>query len=410
MPDLAKAEKRFDDLVSSAERTLRVGRSRPFFFGPADRPLAGYLHLPEDGWNGTRVLLCPPLGYEALLSYLTLRETAAQLAARTNAMVMHFDYDGSGDSAGTDEDPGRVAAWLASVKHALEYVKAVSPEPGPVVLVGLRAGALLAAHAAAGRTDIAGLALWAPCATGKAFLREQRAFSNLTTSNRPGKEKATAGLDANGFVFTDETMAALEVLRMADLAEPVSPNVLVLQRAEMRTPQAVPKSWTNSVVEEQTTTDYPRMMEPPWLWESPTASISVLADWITRLSPASKTVVSVREGATTATVAPGVRETALFFGKAEHRFGILSAPAESASGEAVLLVTSTFGYRIGPNRMNVAFARRFAAVGTAVLRIDVNGVGDSREGVGTPPPGPYDPAAIDDVCAALVLLKRMGYR
>jgi hypothetical protein len=60
--------------------------------------------------------------------------------------------------------------------------------------------------------------------------------------------------------------------------------------------------------------------------------------------------------------------------------------------------------------MNVAFARRFAAVGTAVLRIDVNGVGDSREGVGTPPPGPYDPAAIDDVCAALVLLKRMGYR
>lgn len=73
-----------------------------------------------------------------------------------------------------------------------------------------------------------------------------------------------------------------------------------------------------------------------------------------------------------------VRERVVCFGPGEALTGIVTEPAEGAEGRpAVLLLDAGILHRVGPNRMNVELARRFAASGHRVLRFDFAGIGDS---------------------------------
>src|SRR5579862_5144465 len=93
----------------------------PLFFGRAERPLFGWLGRPA-GTPRQAVLLCNALGYEGLFGQPALRGLTARLAA-ANVAVLRFDYDGLGESAGSDGDPGRVAAWRASIATAIDELK-----------------------------------------------------------------------------------------------------------------------------------------------------------------------------------------------------------------------------------------------------------------------------------------------
>jgi alpha-beta hydrolase superfamily lysophospholipase len=400
-------------LVATAE----PGSSRPtaFYFGPPERPLFGTLQRPRQGFTGTRILLCAPLGYEGLFAYLTLRDLAAELAESCGAAVMRFDYDGTGDSAGVDEDPDRLRLQLASVGHAIDKLKGISDTPGPLFVVGLRAGALLAAHTAAGRDDVAGMVLWAPCASGKAFLREQKAFSLMTHANPPappglGRSFGARGFEANGFVFTDAAVGDLEGLTLKGVERPPARRVLLLQREDLRISFKTPPGWT---LDELAAPGYAEMHEPPWLWSYPEQAARTIGDWIRRVAGAAPAGAAAAHwhppGRGTALVAPDIEETATWFGRAGRRFGVMTRPRAGAPRHAVLLVTSTYGYRIGPNRLNVVLARHLAQAGTASFRIDVGGVGDSRDAPGGAPPGPYELDAVDDVIAAIQHLRREGF-
>ena len=79
------------------------------WFGPADHPLAGYLHLP-DGPPVGGVLVCAPFGYESTASHRTLRRLGDRLA-RSGRLVLRFDYAATGASAGTGHEPDLLARW-----------------------------------------------------------------------------------------------------------------------------------------------------------------------------------------------------------------------------------------------------------------------------------------------------------
>ncbi|MCU1487507.1 MAG: hypothetical protein JWN67_4253, partial [Actinomycetia bacterium] len=101
----------------------------PTWFGPVDRPLFGWLHAPDGGTARAGVVLCPPTGYEAVCSHRTLRVVAERLA-ELGIAALRFDYDGTGDSAGRHDDPGRVDAWVGSVEAATTLLRAAG---APVV-------------------------------------------------------------------------------------------------------------------------------------------------------------------------------------------------------------------------------------------------------------------------------------
>ena len=84
---------------------------RPLYFGNEARPLFGWLHLPAHPPASIGLVICNAFGHEALCSHRSVRHFAER-AARQGIPTLRFDYDGTGDSAGTGNDPDRVSSWL----------------------------------------------------------------------------------------------------------------------------------------------------------------------------------------------------------------------------------------------------------------------------------------------------------
>ena len=121
----------------------------PTWFGPEDRPLFGWVHVP-DVPGGQGVVLCPSIGLEGEASQLAYRALAVALAD-AGCTVLRFDYDGIGDSAGRMTDPGRLAEWITSIAAASTTCgRRGHPAPPGRRPPGRHAGG----PAAAGRRDV----------------------------------------------------------------------------------------------------------------------------------------------------------------------------------------------------------------------------------------------------------------
>ena len=92
-------------LVASTAPSTDGVSGEAIYFGRGRR-LFGWLHSPSP--NSSRldcaVLICAPLGYEELCAHRALRHWAIALA-NGGVATLRFDYDGSGNSAGSDIDP-----------------------------------------------------------------------------------------------------------------------------------------------------------------------------------------------------------------------------------------------------------------------------------------------------------------
>ena len=85
----------------------------------------GWFHAAAAPRRNVAVVMCRPLGYEALCSYRTYTQLAQTLAA-SGFDVLRFDYHGMGDSCGGDTDDARVEAWLGSTAAAIEEARRLS--------------------------------------------------------------------------------------------------------------------------------------------------------------------------------------------------------------------------------------------------------------------------------------------
>ncbi len=98
------------------------------------------------------------------------------------------------------------------------------------------------------------------------------------------------------------------------------------------------------------------------------------------------------------------------YGPDSRLFAILSEPHQAGSELGIVLVNTGANSRVGPNRFNVALARRLAAAGHAVLRVDLAGIGDSPPKDGGAENELYASHSLDDVRAAVDALEARGYR
>lgn len=369
---------------------------------------AGWYHTPTTPWHDIAVVLCPPVGFEAVSSYPTQVQLATALAD-AGVPVLRVDYHGTGDSAGDSGSPDRVEAWLASIDAAVAQAKARSGAT-QVALLGIRLGATLAVEAARRIGGVDSLLLWAPCASGKAFARELQAV---------GHKEADGSLHALGERYTAATLEALRTLDATRAGPAPARRVLVVGRDDLPAEGPLPKALrlTGAQVDFRVLPGFAAMVEEPRAGVLDAATLRTMSDWFIA-SPAARAraePVAAPDEDAAWRVAGDVREMPLRCGSADALYGVLCEPAGGPAADrkgqtGIVLLNVGGNHRVGPHRVYVGMARTLAAAGHAVLRLDVGGIGDSPPAPGQPWGNLYERNSVHDVRAAIDALVQRGCR
>lgn len=394
---------------------MTTAAAQPLYFGDG---LFGWLHRPAAAAEaGLGLVLCNPFGFEEVCARRSVRQLAIAAAA-AGLPALRFDYAGCGNSAGDDSEAEASAAWVASVHQAIDGLKRASGVRA-VCLLGVRLGATLGALAAATRDDVAALVAIAPVVRGRSYLRELTVLAHTGAAHGVDAPAPVGRLESAGFVLNRETCAALARLDLSGLEQGPAPRVLIVPRDDLPASDGWPPALERLGVDVTVGAwpGYARMVDDPQRAVVPAAIIDgVLAQLRTwQVGMPSPAAADPGWGSASLHHAPAVAaapvvETALHIEAGPARlFAVVTKPAEPAAGDtlrpAVLMLNAGSVHLIGPNRLWVRLARRWAARGMTVLRLDISGIGDSPPRPGADDNVVYSRHAGDDIAAALAYLK-----
>jgi len=146
-------------------------KSQPLWIPVDALRLFGVLHEPVTRARAA-VVVCAPILHEYARSHRLFAVLAHELQVRGVA-VLRFDYRGTGDSEG-DDDAFSMRHAVRDAGKAIDVLRARFRDV-PLIMLGVRVGALIAAAAAIeGRADR--LWLWQPVVDGAAYLQGLREF------------------------------------------------------------------------------------------------------------------------------------------------------------------------------------------------------------------------------------------
>jgi alpha-beta hydrolase superfamily lysophospholipase len=381
----------------------------PLAFGHA-RELFGWLH-PSASPSPVVTVLCSAFGNEEVFSHRAVRHLA-QAIARSGMPALRFDYHGTGDSAGDELAPGRVAAWVESVHLAIDAARRHTGATR-VCLLGVRLGSALATLAAASRDDIVGLVAIAPVVQGRAHVREMKLahMSRQDVADAP-TVPVDGLLDTSNFVLQHEALADMAKIDLRSIARPPAPHMLLIERDDLpAAPQwgehcaALGARLTRCAVP-----GYAELMAGQSISQRlPSALIERVADWLAEVRNDIPTADAGPVFAidTRLAAAAGVLEEPVHIDAgATTLFGLLSTAADVTARprSAVLMLPAGVGRHIGQGRVYVELARELAAAGHMVLRLDLSGLGESPARPGLHENSVYERSALDDVAAAMRFL------
>jgi alpha-beta hydrolase superfamily lysophospholipase len=378
-----------------------------YLTGP--RPVFGTYHPPTTPAQNLAYVICPPLGWESIQCYHSLRQLGEGLAA-SGFHVIRLAYDGTGESAGDDESPSRVRAWLDSIHQAADTLAAVQGVTG-VGLVGVRIGATLAAQVATER-PVAALVLWEACPSGAHYVREME----ILASAAPGAKaqllvaETTGGIDAGGYVLSRETLADLSALDVWKATPQGAPPVLLLGRSDRPAPTRIAERLTalGCTVRTEQPVGYKEMMIYPEASVPATAGFECIRAWALEQSVAVPPAEARGSPRLSQTLDLGeITRTIVRFGHERRLMGVRTAPArpQGRSDPPVLFLTGGVVPRTAVNRMYVTLADGLAALGHDTLRFDVSGIGESVPGPGAAWGNPYSATLLDEARTALRTLR-----
>ncbi len=411
---------------------------RPLYLSGTEDPIFGIFHAVDRGpRRSTAVLICPPFGWEDVCSYRSRRAWGIHLA-RAGYPALRLDLPGTGDSGGSPREPERLAAWIEATGAAATWLRAASG-CGRLAVVGIGLGGLVTCGAIAAGSAIDEVVLWATPSLGQRLVRELRTFARLQKGVPMPEQVARAdGLPADdstaagGFVLTAETAAALERFDVAQL--PMQPGqlrrALLLGRdgSEVDAPLLSWLEELGTAVSVAGGEGYAAMMAEPEQARPPTTVFARVEDWLAD-APSGASVPQASASRSPSTRASDgkaldtvelvvqgtrMRESLLSVDQSFGRlFGILTEPVGVPSADlcAVMLNAGAIR-RIGPNRMWVELARRWAARGVSTLRLDIESLGDADGDADRfAKVGAFcDLELVDQVRAALDVLQASGHR
>jgi alpha-beta hydrolase superfamily lysophospholipase len=391
------------------------------YFGAPAESLFGWLHRADAQVDSDLALvICNPFGFEEVCMHRSLRQLAIA-AARAGTPALRFDYAGCGHSCGDEGDGGdQTLRWIASIHCAIDAVKRATGA-SRVVLLGVRLGAALATLAAVERTDVHGLVLLAPVVRGRAYLRELTLLGGAAPEPADSEPRVQGVLESAGFTLSAATCDALSRVDLRSMARAPAADVVIIERDDLPATDGLATAWERLGARSalRRWPGYAAMANDPQRAVAPQQIIDgvvgALHDWRQRLEAHTPRQVVASEWGTESFVDPKAgawAETVVNIeaGNGATLFGVMCRPsradAADSDGPALLLLNAGSVHAIGPNRLWVCLARRWAARGIRVLRIDISGIGDSAARADAEDNVVYSLHAMSDVSAALDHLRQ----
>jgi pimeloyl-ACP methyl ester carboxylesterase len=393
-------------------------------------PVFGLYRPADTGFQrDLAILICPPFGWDDLCSHRSRHEWAADLAADGYASL-HIDLPGCGDSGGSCWDRGRLQAWTDAVKSAAAWL-GLTTGCARIAAIGIGLGGLVLCRASAENAPIDELILWAVPARGRTFCRELQTFSNLEDSRLPSQAGDAplpeGSILAAGFVLSPETVESLRELDVTALAFPANRvrRVLLLGRDGLPMDASLQPHFeqAGAAVTIAPGKGFSGMMAEPHKARPPVAVFSQVRSWLAQ-SPATERPDERDRPASAAAGGDALHSVELVVGEERiretpltieqpfgHLFGVLAQPTSAAASDlAVVLLNAGAIRRIGPGRLWVELARRWASWGVPTLRLDLEGIGDADGDAGrfAELAELYVPGMVDQVVSALDALEAEG--
>jgi dienelactone hydrolase len=362
-----------------------------------------FFNAAHRGPGETAVLICPPFGWDLACPYRARREWAEHLAAQGYPTI-RIDLPATGDSAGEPTDPGLLQAWTSAVAAAARRLRSES-SARRVVAIGVGLGGLVAYRAASAGAAIEDLVLWSVPAHGRVLVREMRALTRLSRASAvvPDDAEPTPLPDgavlAAGYLLSAETTAALEALDLSELPLPgaAARRVLLLGRGSTRVDESLRRALERAGASVAVACGPGRgrigetfACVDRWLAGAHGRRRRLAGRRPPRLAGAPGGRARRRPPTGAAETEPRVEQVSLRCEGVELReraiwierpcgrlFGVLAEPVAAPQELCAVLLNAGPQRHIGPNRMWVELARRWAAQGVPSLRIDLACIGDS---------------------------------
>jgi alpha-beta hydrolase superfamily lysophospholipase len=363
------------------------------WFGDEERPLFGWFCAPDDQMARAVVIACNPIGSECDNAQVAF-DALAQRLVGLGMGTLRFDYDGTGDSAGSWTDGNRLGSWMASIRSAVAFARSMGV--AKVAVVGMRMGALLSVAALHEDADVDAIVLWDPCSTGRQFLREQA----LLLSAAFGQGQPSGGA-AEGPATYYESEAATSISEFDPLpgAQLRASSVLVLTREGRSIGGSLKAMARVEGMEWATVRGQADLLDVPGISDVDDDDLDLVAQWLAGHVEEDRHPVTV-DSPDSARIPTGgsndVVERAIEIGDIPL-FAIRCDPHEGGGAPTVVFLTAGLLHRCGPARMWTDLARRWAALGVPSIRVDVSGGGHSGTRPGQTPHLVMAPEAIDDL-------------
>ncbi|MEI6253193.1 MAG: hypothetical protein WCP30_10335 [Mycobacteriaceae bacterium] len=359
----------------------------PTFFGPADSPLFGVVHLPADRRIRGGVIICSSLGKQAMDSAVVERILACDLADRGFG-VLRFDYLCTGDSAYPQTRADAVEYWRRSIGYAIDYL--TDAGAGRITAIGMRAGGILLGNylqtpQPVEQAPVDQVVYLDPVGSGRRYLREQQALFRMSVGEdaipdgEPDDPVSIIGARLNA-VAVGEFSALTLTCQRPDSIE----HLLVLRTVASDrgvTALAATEGVQSTSVEGLIEFDQPAEVSSPL----PFAAIEAVVDWVDRTTSATDrrpVKAPYRDTArmpVNGTTEPGVVVERIETIDESGLFTIRTMPenATPGDGEVVLFYGTANDPHVGPAREWVELSRRIAQRGAQAVRWDRTGVGQS---------------------------------
>ena len=366
----------------------------------------GWLSMPETEGSESGVVILPPVGYPYLCAHHTLRVLGESLA-RQGHTVLRVDYDGTGDSAGDQWDPDRIAAWRDTARLAVEELRKIGCRR--ITLIGTRLGGTFALLDG-GSLHAERIVAWAPVVSGRRYAKELRMMSTPVPAEHDSLDPQGTIVSA-GNVFSAQTLDELRALAISSLSIPPAALTLIVDDPAGSAASAVEHLQSiGARVEHVRLSGGDAALETPAEFAIvPEAILDAICAFVGTAEPAGVAAPSISRSARL-NWRDGVVTEELTTLEPHGQQAIVTSPPDPEPHQVTLVLLNPGSEtHVGPGRAWVEYARSLALLGHRTVRVDWRGWGESPDD-GRAPGRPYDPEGEQDTEEIVHALHELGHQ